>query len=108
MRSGRFATGLRDLEPNPRLGPSGWSSFAEVDEVFDRRDLPAYLAIAHHHLGHPLEARRELAAARSRLAQVDGEKYHWTRALAIKLVTREAEALIERVNDDIPSNPFAN
>ncbi len=88
--------------------PGTWSGFGHSDEEFDSRDLPAFLAIAHHRLGHRLEARKYLAEAKSRLRQLNVESDGRARALATKLVTHEAEALVERANDNLPTDPFAH
>jgi hypothetical protein len=108
MRSGKFLeAGLQEWERNLQGSRAAWSGFCDLDEEFDRSDLPAFLAIAHHRLGHPLEARKQLAEAKSHLGQLNVERQGWARALATKLVAREAEALIEGVNDNIPTDPFA-
>jgi len=109
MRSGRFLEeDLRELERVLQDSRLSWWSFVSLDEDFGRSDLPPFLAIAHHRLGHPLEARKYLAEAKSRLSQLNVESDGWARALATTLVTREAEALIERVNDNLPTDPFAH
>ena len=109
MRSGRFLEeGLRELERVFHDIKYSWTGFGSSDEDFDRSDLPAFLAIAHHRLGHPREAQTYLAQARSRLGQLKVERDGWARALATKLVTREAESLIQQVNDNLPTDPFAH
>ncbi len=109
VRSGKFLEeDLRVLERILQDSRFSWTGFVSLDEDFDRSDLPQFLAIAHHRFGHPLEARKYLAEARSRLRQLDVERDGWARALATKLVTREAEALIERANDNLPTDAFAH
>ncbi len=109
VRSGKFLEeDLRVLERILQDSQVSWTGFVSLDEDLDQIDVPAFLAIAHHRLGHPLEARKYLAEARSRLSQLNVERDGWARALATKLVTREAEALIERANDNLPTDPFAH
>ena len=111
IRSGRFEEGLSVLNHELQDSAMSWSGFGGSDELaLDRADLPAFLAISHHRLGHQAEARRCLAEARSHLAQIHGQR-EWALDLAIKLVTREAESLVDRENNklpDVPPDPFAH
>jgi hypothetical protein len=39
---------------------------------------------------------------------LDRPSHTWTYALAVKLVTLEAKALVEGGNEDLPTDPFAH
>jgi hypothetical protein len=109
-RKGQFAGAVRQLVQVPALTKHPYSlTLAHL-----------FLAMAHHRLGQPAEASRELDAARTRLDAlgrdfahgvgdvVEGVNldYRWTDWLQARILCNEAEGLI--VYDPIfPADPFA-
>ena len=93
-RAGRFEDAIRWLEERVRLsaGPE------------DAQDW-AFLAMAHHRLGHRDEARRWLDCLRNRQPSTDPNQL-WDE-LEIRLLRSEAEALV--LYDPVfPADPFAH
>jgi hypothetical protein len=93
-RSGRFEESIQRLEEGIRRRrgeglPQDW----------------AFLALAHHRLGHHSEAGRWLDRLQSR--QADAGPNRFWEELEIRLLCREAEALI-RLDPIFPADPFAH
>jgi predicted Ser/Thr protein kinase/tetratricopeptide (TPR) repeat protein len=108
MRAGRYEAALHILRETEQkqIGLLPFESYR----------LP-FLAILHHRLGNDVEARKYLEQARSWLREVEEKRsYHttwdgpvgirWDHVLAVKLVTREAEVLID--TPELPADPFAH
>jgi WD40 repeat protein len=92
-RAGRFEESVRRLEEGIRKRggeslPQDW----------------AFLALAHHRLGRHAEARQWLDRLRSR--QADGEPNRFWDELEIRLLCREAEAVIH-IDPIFPADPFS-
>ncbi len=106
VRMGRYREALKYLEKNVDKG----------DGSVDYDYIMPFIAIIHHQLGHSVKAREYLAMAMSTLASIEKKglaglldpSHSWDDALAFKLVTLEAKALIEGGNDNLPSDPFAH
>jgi WD40 repeat protein/tetratricopeptide (TPR) repeat protein len=93
-RAGRFEDAIRRLEEGIQLRegasvPADW----------------AFLALAHHRLGHRDPARRYLEQLRSRSPSTDPDPF-WDE-LEIRLLQNEAEATI-LYDPRFPADPFAN
>jgi eukaryotic-like serine/threonine-protein kinase len=93
-RSGRFDEAIRRLEEGIRLQggeglPSAW----------------AFLAMAHHRLGHRDQARRWLDRLRERQPSSGPDRF-WDE-LEVRLLRSEAEAVIH-YDPVFPTNPFAH
>ena len=92
-RAGRFDEAIRRLEESIQL-PNSES----------RQEYSAFLAMAHHRLGHRDEARHWLDRLQG--YQPDSDRGFWTE-LEIRLLRSEAEAVI--LYDPIfPADPFAH
>ncbi len=114
MRSGRYLEALGTLNGSVETHQSFVSRFA-TDSVGDEYLIP-FIAIIHHKLGHSVEAREHLAKAMSTLRSIESKGVGvptdslqpWNYALAVKLVTLEAKAIIESGKEDLPSDPIAH
>ena len=93
-RAGRFADAIRRLDETNQL------QGGDSHPVFC-----AFLAMAHHRLGHPLEARRWLDRLRAHRPSSDPAEF-WPE-LQIRLHLREAEAVI-LYDPEFPADPFAH
>jgi tetratricopeptide (TPR) repeat protein len=92
-RAGRYDEAIHQLDASLRLD-ANWGASAMA--------LP-FLAMAHHHLGHPEEAKRWLIQAE----QADPSRmWIWWDRLEWKVTLREAQALV-REDPLFPKNPFA-
>jgi WD40 repeat protein/tetratricopeptide (TPR) repeat protein len=92
-RAGRFEDALRRLEEGIRKGGGG-SVFQDW----------AFLALAHHRLGHRIEARHWLDRLRS--YRPDTKPNTFWHDLELRLLRREAEAVIH-FDPIFPTDPFA-
>jgi tetratricopeptide (TPR) repeat protein len=92
-RVGRFDDAARRLEEGIQL-----------QDGMSVTDAWAFMAMAHHRLGHRDQARRYLERLRSRRPSADPNKF-WDE-LEIRLLGSEAEALV-LYDPAFPANPFA-
>jgi len=110
-RSGRYGEALKSLQKFTHRNE--WSvsslSLAQSDYGITVDYLIPFMAIMHHHLGHRAEANEYLARALSTLSAMKTEggpsDLH---SLAVRLVTLEAKALVQREEHSFPQDPFAH